>query len=712
VASEFRIGRRLVQPELNTIVVAGRPVRVEPKVMEVLVYLARRPGEVVQRETLIRDLWGDTFVTDAALTRCIAELRKLFDDDVRDPRVIQTIAKSGYRLIAEVESAGDAEQPQVPVEPTVAAQPSRVLLLPVILALAAGGILGALGMFVGRRTLHTDQPRPIRTALTLAGEHLELGGRNIAMSPDGARVAYIGIQSGTRRLFVRDLDSATVTRIPQSDGALDPFFSPDGRWLGFWSDGKLRKVSLTNLSVAAICDTWTTERTLGASWGTNGASWGTDGTILFASVGKLYRVQDSGGQPQPIPIADQDREWAYRAPEILPSGRVVLASRVRGTINREIVAMPAGGGPAKRVLSKGSWARYVATGHLVYSQSDQLWAVPFDPVRLESTGPPVMLTEGVDEGQIAFGGSGNFLYASATNSRFKLVWVDRSGVAQQVGPIKNYHQPSLSHDGRRIAVSINPNIWVYDLERETLTQVSFNEGYWPIWTPDGKRLTYVAPRNGVLNVVLKNANGTGDEEQLTTSAYDQSASSWSPDGKFLAFYEFGSRANIWLLDMGNGRRLRCFLCTGKPNSSPAFSPDGRWIAYRSLESGATEVYVRPIDDSATKYQISNGTGTQPLWSRDGRELFYWRDQATHGGMQVNMELMAVDVTLGPPFRAGKPRKLFGGKFRWGGQANYDITSDGQRFLMIQPVDTGPVTELQLVVNWFEELRSRVRPTAQ
>jgi DNA-binding winged helix-turn-helix (wHTH) protein len=283
--SEFRIGRRLVQPELNTILHSGKATRVEPKVMEVLVYLARRPGEVVGRETLIRDLWGDTFVTDAALTRCIAELRKVFDDDVREPRVIQTIAKSGYRLIALVEPATKDEDEELArasttVEGEKPASQSHALsrlLLPTLFV-AVGLIAGATVMFIALRPVARQPQQVLRSSLTLVGESLAIGtSRAMAVSPDGFRVAYVGGQSSNRKLFLRVLDSSVVTPIPESDGARTPFFSPDSRWLGFWSDGKLKKVLLSNLSIVSICDTL----------GTSGASWGTNGTIVGRSLPRV-----------------------------------------------------------------------------------------------------------------------------------------------------------------------------------------------------------------------------------------------------------------------------------------------------------------------------------------------------------------------------------------------------------------------------------------
>jgi hypothetical protein len=428
-------------------------------------------------------------------------------------------------------------------------------------------------------------------------------------------------------------------------------------------------------------------------------------------------VSEAGGAPQLVAMPDSDaNQWTILSqPEILPSGDTVLVDRFRLPDLRDIIAVSLSGGHRKQLLPDARGARYVPTGHLIYSRSGRLMAAPFDPIRVEVTGPSVVMLEGVNGVDFDFGTSGTLLYALGTNHRFKLVWVDRTGVTRQVGSEKAYHQPALSPDGRRIAVNIEKDIWVYDLEQETLTRVTFNGGYWPIWTPDGTRLTYVTLRNGVLNVVWKNANGTGDEEQLTTSPNSQSASSWSADWK-LAFQNFhpNTSSDIWLLDSGHGRTLRCLLCTDAHEGSPALSPDGKWIAYTSDDPGLREVYVRPVEGSGKKYPISNGPGYQPLWSRNGKELFYWKG-APMGADPAPihpMQMMVVDLMLDPVFRAAKPRVLFAGSFLWGGRANYDVSADGQQFLMLQPVQSAPITQLELVVNWFEELRARVQPTAR
>jgi Tol biopolymer transport system component/DNA-binding winged helix-turn-helix (wHTH) protein len=716
LTSEFRIGRRLVQPELNTIVLAGRPTRVEPKVMEVLAYLVKRPGEVVQRETLIRDVWGDTFVTDAALTRCIGELRRLFDDDVRDPRVIQTIAKSGYRLIAEVEPAGSGDVggplPDLVDDRAANRNTLRPRLLTPTLLVAGGILIGVVATFLVMRPGKPDNPKILRTALSLYGDVLQNVPpsalvQSVAIAPDGSRIAYVGVRDGKRGLFVRALDGREATQVPESGGACVPFFSPDGRWVGFWADGKIKKASIENLSVVAICE----------SKDFRGASWAPDGSVIFATAGRLLRVPAAGGSPQIIAGPDPKEILplgleGYAEPEVLPSGSHVLATQFRQPYDRrDVVAVSFRDGRRKILVRDGRWPRYAASGHLVYrGDSDRLLAVPFDAERVEVTGPPVVVAEGVLAAEFTISNTGSLLYAAGNNKRYRLTWVDRTGKAQPFGPAKDYNMPALSPDERRVAVGVEPDIFVYDLERDTLTHFASN-GYFPIWTPDGKKLTYVASRadGEELNLWWRNADGTGEEERLTSSPIRQFPGSWSPDGRYLAFGSYDVKPSarrgqeILVLDLQDGRKVRCLTCSEGHGNGAVFSPDGLWLAYHQFQRGPSEVFARPFKGSG-QIQISNEGGYQPAWSPTGKELFYWKTT------QTGMQMLAVDVVPGPLLRPGKPHVLFEGNYRSGGRANYDVTRDGQRFLMIQPIATPPITELQLVVNWFEELHARARPT--
>jgi Tol biopolymer transport system component len=617
--------------------------------------------------------------------------------------VIQTIAKSGYRLIAAVEPAdGDAPSSPAPAADASTSRPERDRVLMWCAALIAAAGAGAA------LTLFLERPKPAATARIIRST-LPLGGNTlldskdrpaIAMSPDGSRFAFLAIRDGTPRVFLRSMDGRDATVMPGSEGALGLSFSPDGRWVAFWTRTHIKKASCANLSVVTICD---------LKWYCEGASWTHDGSLVFASNGVLYRVPADGGEPQVVAAPDTKKRPPdfLHEPDVLPSGRFVLATQFRAPYNVfDVVAVSLEDGKRKLLVRDGRWPRYAPSGHIVFAgDQDRLFAVRFDADRVEVTGPPVVVAEGVLWGQFAFDNLGTFLYAHGTSKRYRLAWVDRTGIASPFGRADEYHQPTLSPDGTRIAVGIEPDVYVYNLEQETLSRVIAG-AYFPIWTPDGKRLTYVASRGEAdeLNIWWKNADGTGIEERLTSSRERQTADSWSPDGRLLGF-SGGCEGGVCLLEAGNNRTVRCVLCPNRTGYAPMFSPDGRWLALRS----GGEVWIRSLDGSR-EIQVSNEGGDSPLWSRTGKELFFWHGINPPWSAQAReIQMMAVDVVLEPQLRVGKPRVLFQGRYRWGGRANYAVTNDGQRFLMIQAVPNAAVTELQLVVNWFEELRARVRP---
>jgi len=296
------------------------------------------------------------------------------------------------------------------------------------------------------------------------------------------------------------------------------------------------------------------------------------------------------------------------------------------------------------------------------------------------------------------------------------VGVSRNGAEKPLAvPTHAYLTPRLSPDGRRVAVTIaeqESNVWLYDLPRQTLTRITFegsvNNG--PVWTPDGKRLTFNSNKEGTANIFWQLADGSGGLERLTTSEYLQAPSSWSPDGQLLAFHEINpnTQRDIWVLRMGDSsqgpgqvRKAQPFLRTRFDEAGPRFSPDGHWLAYTSNESGRYEIYVQPYPGPGGKWQISTEGGTEPVWNPNGRELFY----------RSGNKMMAVDVTTQPGFAAGTPRMLFEGQYDPAPfpLANYDVSRDGQSFLMLKPSEQAQSapTQINVVLNWFEELKRRV-----
>ena len=538
--------------------------------------------------------------------------------------------------------------------------------------------------------------------------------------------------------YFRAMDSQESKPIPGTEGAVNPFFSPDGQWVGFFAGGKLKKISVSG--GAAL--------TLGDATHPYGANWGSRGIIAFTPANGLglLQVSDAGGTPQPLTRLEKG-ELNHLWPEFLPGGKAVLfaaGSTANNFTNARVAVQSVGTGERRNLVQVGTNPRYAPSGHLVYAQGGNLMAVPFDPQRLEVTGTAVPVVEGVLQSpvsgaaQYSFSATGSLVYipGGVQSNQSKLVWVSRNGAEQPLAaPARTYRGPRVSPDGRRIAVSIteqDTQIWLYDLSQETLTRLTFggNVNNNPSWTPDGKRIAFESSKEGPLNIFWQLADGSGGLERLTTSEYPQVPHSWSPDGQLLAFIEINPTTgyDIWMLRMGNpspgsgqvplagtgqvpstasgqGRKAQPFLRTRFDEEVPRFSPDGRWLAYVSNESGRNEIYVQPYPGPGGKWQISTEGGAEPVWNRNGRELFY----------RTGDKMMAVEITTQPGFSAGKPRMLFEGRYRPtpATSPNYDVSPDGQRFLMLKPAEQEQPapTQINVVLNWFEELKQKV-PTGK
>jgi eukaryotic-like serine/threonine-protein kinase len=590
------------------------------------------------------------------------------------------------------------------------------------LILSLGALL--LGLAIASLAVWNLKPAPLRpvsrTVITLPPGQQLAGldsGLAVALSPDGTHLAYVARQGGTQQLYLRAMDSLEARPIPGTEGAVNPFFSPDGQWLGFFAGGKLKKVSVSG--GAAL--------NLGDAAASRGASWGSQGMIAFAptNVSALQQVSDAGGAPQPLTRLEKG-DASQRWPEFLPGGKAVLFAAGASGIafsDARVAVQSLGTGERRNLIQAGTHPRYAPSGHLVYAQGGSLMAVPFDAQRLEMTGTAVPVVEGVLQSpvtgaaQYSFSSAGSLAYVPGgiQSAQLRLVWVSRNGAEQPLAaPAHAYLNPRLSPDSRRVAVGIteqDSQVWLYDLSRETLTRFTFegSVNYFPTWTPDGKRIAFQSNKEGPSNVFWQPADGSGGLERLTTSEYIQAPNSWSPDGQLLAFVEVNpsTQRDIWVLPLGDpgtpgqARKAQPFLRTRFDEAVPRFSPDGRWLAYISNESGRYEIYVQPYPGPGGKWQISTEGGTEPVWNRNGRELFY----------RSGDKMMAVDIATQPDFAAGTPRMLFEGRYEPAPvpAANYDVSPDGQRFLMLKPsaaAEAAP-TQINVVLNWFEELKRRV-----
>jgi serine/threonine-protein kinase len=533
---------------------------------------------------------------------------------------------------------------------------------------------------------------------------------------------------------VRPLDRLEATPISGTEGATSPFFSPDGAWIGFWANGELRKVPLTGGPASTI------SRVPGTTLPIFGASWGDRDVIVFATNEGIWRVPGSGGRPEAV-SKPSGAEYGHYLPRILPGGEAILYTLAKTAFRwdtAQIVVRSLVTGEQKVLIDDGADARYVPTGHLVFVRRGVLMAAAFDLARLELTSGPVALIDGVmqavnmlntdnDSGatQFAIADGATLIYVTggiAPEQARELVWVDRTGIAETLTALRRkFIAPRLSPDGKRVVVTTQPSgatvnhrVWIYDVPRRTLEPLTTVDeaALWNVWSPDGTRVAFSSEVAGKLNLFWKSADGTGTSERLTTSEYRQPVNSWSSDGKVLAFVQDhpATGNDIWVLDVsGAARRPRPLVQTPASENFPVFSADGRWLAYTSNDSGRQEVYVQPYPGPGPRALVSTDGGSSPAWRSDGTELFYY---VALPGNLVRMMTVPVKATAAG-FSGGTPRKLFEGRYVMTEPVRgYDVTPDGQRFLMVQPLDSPPepATELVLVENWLEELKAHLPAT--
>jgi hypothetical protein len=440
-----------------------------------------------------------------------------------------------------------------------------------------------------------------------------------------------------------------------------------------------------------------------------GADWAADGMIFFGRArGGLSRVSASGGTPQAATTLDvEEGELSHTWPKVLPGSGAVLFTVQVGEVRQHISVESLATHQRHRLTTRGTYARYAPSGHLVYVLDGSLQASPFDVKRLETTGPPVPVLENVEpnallwNAQFALSESGSLAYVPGVGPGLRtLVWVDRQGAVMPLrAPERLYEYPRLAPDGQRLAVGIadkgRRDVWIYDLGRDVLARLTHDGGSaFPEWSPDGKRVVFGSSRAGQLNLYMQAADGSGEAERLLTSSRGQYAGSWSPDGRLLSFMEFapGGYA-IWVLPLEGERKPRLFLHDSRGQLGGRISPDGRWLAY--ISGG---VYVSSFPSGNGKWQIS-GVGGELIWARNGRELFY----------RVGDKMMAVGIERNSSLTMMKPRLLFT-RSRPGlpkpGVPSYDVSPDGQRFLMVKESQVASTpAQLNVVLNWVEELKT-------
>jgi Tol biopolymer transport system component/DNA-binding winged helix-turn-helix (wHTH) protein len=711
--SPIRFGNFEVDLQAGELRRQGLKVKLQEQPFQVLLMLLDRPGEVVTREELRKQLWSaDTFVDfEPGLNRAINKLREALADDADSPRFIETLPRRGYRFLGPVEKeAEETARSQLaivpPERPRMAEDtvPTAVVRKRQVFPWALTGLL-ALTAVVGTWRLWHAPPsggnRPFMQLDLDTGPDQAL---EPAISPDGTRIAYVS----DHVLSIRRLEQARATRLAGTDGAGYPFFSPDGQWVAFFTEGKLQKVAVDGGAPITLCD----------ALGAGGGTWGADDNIIAALDADqgISRVPAAGGVPQRLTDSKRDPSNVLKHlwPQLLPDGKSVLFAAVNGSNQGSLRALTLSDGKVKTLVENSTQGRYLDSGYLVYSQQGTLFAAPMDAVRLELTGPAVALATGVshsaDRADFDLSTSGMLVYRpDATARNFIVSWLSPSGKTEPiVSKPGGYSWPRLSPDGTRLALTVaqegKQNIYVYDLGRQTWTRVTFGDDleWLPTWTPDGE---FIAFRSGN-SLAWTRSDGSGKVERLAGVSPNSGPWSFSADGKWLAFWPLQPGSDLWTVPVerapGLMRLGRPQVLLEQPGSkgAPAISPDERWVAYTSDDSGHFEIYVMPFSPQGTatnrKWAVSNEGGWVPIFSRNGRDLFYQSfDCRVHvAGYRVN----------GNEFVAEKSREWSATRF---GDMGYDVAPDGKRVLgLFAAGEAKPQTLLRVMLNVDSELRRR------
>lgn len=696
------------------------PVALNGRAFDTLVVLLEHHDRVVEKDELMKAVWPNSFVSDDSLTQSVFALRKALGDDSTQPHFIATVPRRGYRFISPVTSTGTPDAPPGDAaagaaEPVVTAAPVVGIPVPAAIPQAAGrsrrlavagwiaaALLGILAGVIWRAGV-TATERPagtVRFPLSAPPGTTLVSGA--AVAPEGRRMAFVAQddESGVMRLWVSTLASGEARPVSGSDGATRPFWSPDSSSLGFFANGRLKTVNLTEDRPRTI-----------AAVGLNpsGGSWGASGMILFAgSRSGLSIVPETGGRARAVTTLETEaRDRAHRWPAFLPDGRRFLFTVLNSDPERAGLYLGTlDSGEQTRILdTPAAFATYVPSGHLLYIRDGALMAQRFDAAAATPLGEPVIVAPDVAvpdflNGAMVSGSSTGILAFGGGRTGGRLVWFDRSGgKLDSIDAPTVLHNPMLSSDQRYLIADtsgeLNPDlagIWSLDLERGSRTRAG--AGGTPLWSPDAARIAFASSVKGLGSLNVRSATDPGDSTALLTTADTIGLNDWSRDGRYIVYISnsAATKKDLWLLPMFGDHTPIPFLRTPFEELQGRISPDGRWLAYTSDESGTWEVYVQSFPVAGTKHVVSTGGGGEPQWRADGRELYY---------ISLNNTLMAADVISQPAWQNSRPRPLFkppisGDLTRY--RARYQASTDGRRFLF-DAMDDDPSKRATIVVNW-------------
>jgi DNA-binding winged helix-turn-helix (wHTH) protein/Tol biopolymer transport system component len=703
----------------------GEPILLTAKAWETLVLLLGSGGRVVEKDEILSTVWPDAFVSEDSLTQAISVLRKAMGDDSSQPIYIATVPRRGYRFVADVavehpRALPPVTPPPAPVEallpsgsaaagdarsamytdpaagPAITAAPVRSWsalwwAVPAVIALA----LVARTVSVAPRGGPTGAP--IRF-LQLAPEGSMLASGGI-LSPDGRYLAFVAqdVDSGKSQLWLRGLETPSPEPLPGTDGAFRPFWSPDSRSIGFFAEGKLKRIGVTGVPPQTLAS---------VGYLPSGGSWSSRGVIIYSDrLSRIFAVPEQGGAAAPVTTLDpRAGEVGHSAPQFLPDGASFLFYAVTSTPAASGTYVGSLDSTERVQLLDGTADNviFAPPGYLLYVRDNVLMAQRFDTAALRVTGAAMTVSAANaarEEGEARVGAlsasANGLLTFGGDRPESRLTWFSRTGARlDEISAMPNIHNPMISPDGRYLVANGGPSggIWLVDLQRGSPTRVS-DVGNLASWSHDGSRVTFTGRRvDGQVDIEARPVNGRAEDAQVLVRNSEMKISgNWTADGSYFTYAASNpqTRLDLWMLP-GNGDAPRPFLQTAANEMQPQVSPDGRWLAYASDESGTWEVYVQSFPAPGEKRTVSVGGGAQPQWRRDGRELFYLSPDGT---------LMAVDVTTGGTFEAGRPQRLFRAPIASdiiSYRNQYAVSEDGGRFVIDLLGDRDPIN---VVVNW-------------
>ncbi len=610
-----------------------RPVNMEPKAFEVLCFLVQNPGRLIEKRELLDAVWGETSVTENAMTRVVAQLRRALGDQAREARYVETVPTRGYRFIADVTPLGPA-----------GGRPSRPPGSVIAAALTVGAVAGIALALLFRAPDEVAVAEPRRLSIVL--EDLRLNSTHepvLDLAPDGRTLAFVARErdAASSLIYLRRLDSGTLTPLPGTEEAHVPFYSPDSQWIGFRQGLALLKVNVDGGPPVPIG-----EITEGALR-TFSAAIDVDGSVVFSDFDRLVRLAP-GGESEIIARADSEAgELAFVWPSLLPEQRGVVVTVATGTgpTDRHIDVIEGPTGTRRTILAAGSRASYVSSGHLVFLWNGSLHAVPFDIESLSITGSTTTLIDDVitdprkSLAHVAVSQEGTLVFlppAEGVEPTLKWLGRDRSSLTALDADME-YREPNIAPDGKRIAFRdmrrSSSDIWIYDLEAEDLSRVGLDVSPAAIsWAPDGEGLAFASRVDGTWNLFVTGLTSMGRTAPLLPSPRNQFPKAWSPHGSLLAFETDTAYANrdIWLMRMDGEPTASPFLDNPHDEREPSFSPDGRWLVYQSNRTGRYEVFVVPMNDPSRQSQVSTDGGREPRWAKGGAEIIF-RNGSERGG---------------------------------------------------------------------------------